>query len=116
MQCSPVDPGPAGRHDSHYSPAGRAERENFTVLKPEQTETPDDKRLTTVVYSGGRDSGKFCYRFTSIRFDDKPGMAIVVLQVALPSLWPDQESVLDGITKSARLRVNPPGKPGVEAE
>ncbi len=94
----------------------REKRKNFSILEQEQTKTLDGKRLTTVVYSGEKDSGKYYYRFTLIQFNEEPRQANVVLQVALPSLWPDQEPVLAAITESARLRATNPIKPTVDAK
>lgn len=82
----------------------RSKRENFTLLEDLQTIPLADKKLTTVVYSGERNSLKFHYKFTLIEFNDGPRHVPILLQVARPGNWDADKQVLEEIAKSARIR------------
>jgi hypothetical protein len=80
-----------------------SKRGNFRVVEPMAVKDHAGKRLTTVVYSGEKGSGKYYYRFTLIEFSDNPNLFAVALQNTFPSDWHQNEAIFDGITKSARL-------------
>jgi hypothetical protein len=82
----------------------RAKRENFKILEDIITVPLQDKTITTVVYSGEKDSLKYNYRFTLIEFTYKPDYLPVVVQVARPSQWTSDKAILEEITRSARVR------------
>lgn len=79
-------------------------RKNFKPVEINQPVRGDNKTLTTVMYSGEKGISKYYYRFTYIQFDENPDIHLVVLQVALPSNWLDDEPILDKITRSARIK------------
>ncbi|MFW5870213.1 MAG: hypothetical protein ACOCVL_00970 [Candidatus Sumerlaeota bacterium] len=81
-----------------------SKRENFKVVEEQKTEELDDKTLTTVVYSGEKSDLAYYYRFALIEFEDHPDLVPIVLQVAIPSNWPLDKFVLEGITASARVQ------------
>ena len=82
----------------------RSKRENFKILEDEQVVRLEDKTLTTVVYSGEKDSSRYYYRFTLVEFTEKPEILLVVLQVSIPSSWVKDKPIHEEITKSARIR------------
>ena len=82
----------------------RSKRENFKPLEEEQVVRLEKKTLTTLVYSGEKDSSTYYYRFTLIEFTENPEVLLIVLQVAIPSLWAKDKPIFEEITKSARLK------------
>jgi hypothetical protein len=78
----------------------KSKRKNFTVKEPEQTESLGEKTITTVVYSGDKDSSRYYYKFTLVEFPENPEQFLVVLQVALPSQWSESKPILEEITRS----------------
>lgn len=85
----------------------RSKRQNFTILEDLQTVPLGDKKLTTVVYSGEKDSKKYNYKFTVIEFNDAPRLIPVLVQVARPSEWASGKPILEEIARSARIRPAP---------
>jgi hypothetical protein len=82
----------------------RSKRKNFTVVEEEQVVQLEGKRLTTVVYSGEKDSLTDYYRFTLVEFTENPKLIPIVLQVSIPSYWQENKPVLESITASVRIR------------
>lgn len=83
----------------------RSKREDFKTLEEEQVVRLEKKTLTTLVYSGEKDSSSYYYRFTLIEFTENPEVLLIVLQVAIPSLWTKDKPILEEITKSARIKL-----------
>jgi len=81
----------------------RSKRERFTIMGKQTTTAHDGKRLTTAVYSAEKGGEAYYYRFTLIEFVDNPDVVAVALQNTFPSDWAENEPILDGITRSARL-------------
>ena len=80
-----------------------SKRENFKRHEAEQTVQLKDKTLTTIVYSGERDSSKGYYRFALVEFAETPELFLVVIQTVAPSNWAKYKLILEQITKSAHL-------------
>ena len=81
-----------------------SKRHNFKVVEEEQVVQLEGKRLTAVVYSGEKGPSRDYYRFTLVEFADSPALIPIVLQVSIPSYWPQNKSVLEAITASARIK------------
>ncbi len=92
----------------------KSHRENFTILEPEKTEQIGDKTLTTVVYSGGKDSSANYYKFTSIEFAESPTQFLITLQVSVPSKWNENKPILEEITHSAKMKLGSKPKPTLQ--
>ena len=84
----------------------RSKRENFKVIREMDTIDLEGKSLTTVVYSGERNSETYHYRFTVIRFKDHPEHIPLVLQVSLADRLHKAEPIFDEILRSARTRAD----------
>lgn len=84
----------------------RSKRQNFQIVEEAHTTQLKDKTLTTVIYTGERDRKKYYYRFTLIHFNESPQHFAVVTQVAIPSKWQADRTVLEEITRSARITVD----------
>jgi hypothetical protein len=82
----------------------RSKRENFTIVEDMRTLPLGDKTLTTVVYSGEKDSMKYNYKFTLIEFTGNPDFLPVLIQVARPSQWASDKAILEEIVRSARIK------------
>lgn len=81
-----------------------SKRKNFKMVEKEQVVQLKGKKLTTVVYSGEKESSKYYYRFTLIEFAEDPMLIPIVLQISIPSEWSDNKPVLEAITASAIIR------------
>jgi len=83
----------------------RSKRDHFAISEEQTVTEHDGQTLTTVVYSGDKSASKYFYRLTLIEFSENPDLPVVVLQVAIPSNWSEHKPILEGITKSARVRL-----------
>lgn len=81
----------------------RSKRENFEVYADEQVVELPDKKLTTVVYTGERGSGRYLYSFTLVEFESEASVYPVILQVSFPSEWSEDKPVLEEIVQSIRV-------------
>ncbi len=81
-----------------------SKRENFRILEEEQVIQREGQTLTTVVFSGEKDSSRSFYKFTLIEFTESPELIPVLLQVSTPSYWNEHKPVLEGIAASGRVR------------
>ncbi len=82
----------------------RSKRDEFAILEQSKTITLPGKTLTTVVYSGEKESEAFLYKFTMIEFADDRDFIPIVTQVALPDDWPKDKKILEDIVASATVR------------
>lgn len=82
----------------------RSKRQNFRLLEQLLTEEADDKIITSVVYSGEKDSFKYNYRFALIEFKGRSDHILVLIQVGQPSEWRTQKPILEEIARSARVK------------
>lgn len=82
----------------------RSKRQNFQLLEQLLTEEVGDKVITSVVYSGERDSFKYNYRFSLIEFKGRNDYILVLIQVGQPSEWSNQNPILEEIARSARVK------------
>lgn len=82
----------------------RSKRKNFKMLEEERVVQLPGKTLTTVVYSGEKDSSKSYYRFTLIEFAENSAPIPIVLQVSVPSTWNENRPDLEAITASAHIQ------------
>jgi len=84
----------------------KAKRKNFKLVEDERTIELTEKKLklTTVVYSGEKDMGRYYYKFTLVELSQSLDTPAVLLQVALPSEWANSKPILEEITESARVR------------
>lgn len=81
----------------------RSKRKNFRVVEEEHVVQRGGKTLTTVVYSGDKDSTRQYYKFTLIEFTENPELIPIILQVSIPSYWDQNKPVLEAIAASARI-------------
>jgi len=80
----------------------KSKRKNFKELEAIQTYEHDDTTITSVSYTGEKDSSRNCYRFSLVEFKADPSKFAVLIQVALPEEWNQSKPFLDEITKSAK--------------
>jgi len=78
-------------------------REDFVELEPTKTSKRAGKTITSIAYSGKRDSSQNHYRFSLIEFDADENTFAVVLQVSVPREWEQAKPILQKIAQSARL-------------
>jgi len=84
----------------------RSKRQNFEIEEPEEIIKLENKVLTTILFSGEKDKSRYFYKYTLVEFNDNSEIFIVVLQVAVPSLWVKVKPILNEIIKSARISQN----------
>jgi len=82
----------------------KSKRKNFAVLENKQIIRTDQKKLTSIVYSGEKGVSRYYYRFTLVEFLKNPELFLVVLQVSIPSYWKLHKPILEEITLSARTK------------
>jgi hypothetical protein len=85
----------------------RAKRKNFKELESIQKQEYDGKTISSIAYTGEKDSSRNCYRFSLIEFRSDDSKFAVVVQTALPGEWEKSKLVLEEITRSAKPE--PPG-------
>ena len=81
----------------------KSKRQKFFEMEPIQTRDFSDKSITSVTYTGEKDSVTYCYRFSLIEFKADSNRFAVVLQVSIPEAWNAGKVTLDEIVQSARL-------------
>ncbi len=86
----------------------KSKRGGFTELRPLQKLEQDDKTITSIAYSGERDSSQYYYRFSLVEFKSDTSRFALLLQVAHPNGWAAGESVLADVVQSATLRPDVP--------
>ncbi len=82
----------------------KSKRDNFKIEEAEQTIQKAGKTITSVVYAGERDSYKYYYRFTLIKFETEPDVIVSCLQVGIPSLWFNHKPIFEEITQSIEVQ------------
>lgn len=80
----------------------KSKRKNFEELEALEKREHDGNTITSITYSGDKDSSRNCYRFSLIEFAADDSRFAVVLQVAIPGDWEKSKPVLEEITQSAR--------------
>jgi hypothetical protein len=80
----------------------KSKRKNFKELEAIQTYQHGDTSITSISFTGQKDSSRNCYRFSLVEFKADPSKFAVLIQVALPGEWNQSKPVLDEITKSAK--------------
>jgi hypothetical protein len=71
-------------------------------LEAIQTHEHGDTTITSIAYTGEKDSSRNCYRFSLIEFKTDASKYAVLIQVALPGEWDQTKPVLDEIAKFAK--------------
>jgi hypothetical protein len=80
----------------------KSKRKNFKELEAIQKYEHGDTTITSISYTGEKDSSRNCYRFSLVEFKADPSKFAVLIQVALPEEWNQSKPFLDEITKSAK--------------
>ena len=78
-------------------------RKNFRILEEQQFYQLEDKKLTTVVYSGEKNRFENYYKFTLIEFNDHPERFAITLQISTPEVWEKAEETFKIIVDSASV-------------
>ena len=83
----------------------RSKRNNFTTIEPIKTETLPDKSITTAVYAGEQGESRFYYKISLVEFSENYDGFLIAIQVAIPSEWNSNKSILEGILNSTTVHV-----------
>lgn len=84
----------------------KSKRDNFEIIEDINTQVINDKKITTVTYSGEKDVSKDYYSFSLLQFANNNKIFAVILQVCIPSKWNVNKPVLNEIISSAYLENN----------
>ena len=80
-----------------------AKRNNPKIIESEKTVQEGTKTITRVVYSGEKGVSTNYYAFSMVQFKAPDAPILLVIQVAIPSQWKQNEPILSRIVKSAKL-------------
>jgi hypothetical protein len=80
----------------------KSKRSNFKELSPIQKREDEAKTITSIEYSGDKNSARNCYRFSLIEFKSDDTRFAVAMQSAVPEDWERSKPVFQEIIQSAR--------------
>lgn len=84
----------------------RSKRGNFIVAEEKETHVDAYRSINTETFRGDKGLSKHIYQFSLVQFTEDPRVFAVVLQTAVPSIYPDNKNLLREICRSARLNPN----------